>query len=52
MLENQIDVKLVSFSKLGTNFGNESSAAPPNASDKAPLLDSSSSSSNKEVFKV
>ncbi len=56
MLENQIDVKLVSFSKLGTNFSaSDSQASPATASDKAPLLAqeaSSTSSSKKEVFSV
>ncbi len=59
MLENQIDAKLVSYSKLGTNFGSGGgsslSAAPASSSDKAPLLSSESStasSSPKEVFSV
>ncbi len=56
MLENQIDAKLVSFSKLGTNFsGSASVAAPSSSSDKAPLLaqeQQQAASSPKEVFGV
>jgi len=48
-LENQIDVKLVSLSKMGTSFG-ASDAAPATSSDRAPLLagdDAASSGANR-----
>eukprot|EP00095_Tigriopus_kingsejongensis_P005002 snap_masked-scaffold139_size317827-processed-gene-0.8 protein:Tk05002 transcript:snap_masked-scaffold139_size317827-processed-gene-0.8-mRNA-1 annotation:"golgi snap receptor complex member 1" len=35
-IENQIDVQLVAFSQLGTNYGRQS--GPPPASDQVPLL--------------
>ena len=40
-IENQIDVKLVQLSKLGTGIGSSPSAtkaSPASTSDKAPLL--------------
>lgn len=38
-IENQIDVKLVQLSKIGTGIGSSASkASPPSSSDKAPLL--------------
>ncbi len=67
MLENQIDAKLVSFGKLGTNFGSgaasapsstAASAAPASSSDKAPLLEHEQQQQQqqpaapKEIFSV
>lgn len=50
-LENQIDLKLVSFSKLGTNFGQSASSESPLGDDKAPLLGGGASSAgNNQVF--
>jgi len=52
-LENQIDVKLVSLSKLGTSF-NASDASPASSSDRAPLLSASedaSPASKQDAFR-
>ena len=48
-LENQIDTKLASFGKLGTNFSKSSSSGSSSSSAKTPLL-AGDETSNQSAF--